>query len=349
MTGSDRLRRMDNVPNTRLKPIDGLDDADNPTKVPTGLPDAAKISGQAAKAPGVGFVASPSVARRIKEFAKSLLPDAIFLSLLHRKYIGRFPKLRRPTTFNEKILQRSLRPAPRFAELTDKLTVRKYVEDKIGKHHLIPLIAAPDVFTREVFDALPSSFVMKANHGSSFVEVVRNKAETSFEHLQQLARQWLSLDFYSIVRERHYREIEPRIFFETLLLDQSGKIPADYKLHCFDSPSGKPIIFILVISDRFGNDTRGDVYDVHWRHLDIAIGYYARSAAPAPRPVNLESILQTATVLSEDFDYVRVDLYAPDNEVYFGELTFTPGAGVLPFGPDKVDYEWGRLLTSTYS
>ena len=54
-------------------------------------------------------------------------------------------------------------------------------------------------------------------------------------------------------------------------------------------------------------------------------------------------------MLSEDFDYVRVDLYAPDNEVYFGELTFTLGAGVLPFGPDEVDYEWGRLLTSTPS
>jgi hypothetical protein len=353
---------MENVPSTKLKPIDCLYDAANSTKVPTGLPDGVKISGQAAlmvdaaktslhraEAPGLGFVASPSVARRIKNSAKSLLPDAVFLSLLHRKYIGRFPKLLRPTTFNEKILQRSLRPAPRFAELTDKLAVRKYVEDKIGKHHLIPLIAAPDAFTREVFDALPCSFVMKANHGSSFVEVVGNKAETSFEKLQQLAQQWLSLDFHSIARERHYREIKPRIFFETLLLDQSGKIPADYKLHCFGGHPGRPIIYILVISDRFGNNTHGDVYDVHWSHLDIAIGYYARSAAPAPRPVNLESILETATVLSEDFDYVRVDLYAPDNEVYFGELTFTPGAGVLPFGPDKVDYEWGRLLTSTPS
>jgi hypothetical protein len=99
---------------------------------------------------------------------------------------------------------------PRIAELTDKLAVRKYVEDKIGKHHLVPLIAAPDAFTREVFDALPCSFVMKANHGSSFVEVVGNKAETSFEKLQQLAQQWLSLDFHSIARERHYREIKPR-------------------------------------------------------------------------------------------------------------------------------------------
>jgi hypothetical protein len=311
---------MENVPSTKLKPIGCVYDAANSTKVPTGLPDAVNISGQSAlmadaaeaslhraEAPELGFVASPSVVRRIANSARSRLPDAVFLSLWRRKYIGRFPKLLRPTTFNEKIQQRSLRPAPRFAELTDKLAVRKYVEDKIGKHHLIPLITAPEAFTREVFDALPCSFVTKANHGSSFVEVVGNKAETSFEKLQQLAQQWLSLDFHSIARKRHYREIKPRIFFETLLL-QGGKIPADYKLLCFDGHPGRPIIYILVISDRFGNNTHGDVYDVHWSHLDIAIGYYGRSAARAPRPVNLESILETATVLSEDFDYVRVNL-----------------------------------------
>ena len=118
-------RRMENVPSTKLKPIGCVYDAANSTKVPTGLPDGVKISGQAAlmvdaaktslhraEAPGLGFVASPSVARRIKNSAKSLLPDAVFLSLLHRKCIGRFPKLLRPTTFNEEILQRSLRPAP---------------------------------------------------------------------------------------------------------------------------------------------------------------------------------------------------------------------------------------------
>jgi hypothetical protein len=43
-----------------------------------------------------------------------------------------------------------------------------------------------------------------------------------------------------------------------------------------------------------------------------------------------------------------VDLYAPDNQIYFGELTFTPGAGVLPFTPDKVDYEWGKLVPDAF-
>jgi hypothetical protein len=285
-----------------------------------------------------------SVVRRIKEAAKSMLPDSLFLSLLHHKCIGRYPNLVRPVTFNEKILQRSLRPDPRYIGLTDKLSVREYIAAKIGEEHLIPLVATPDALTREVFDALPDAFVMKANHGSSFVEVVRKKSDTSFEKLQVLAAKWLSTAFYSVARERHYRKIRPRIFFEQLLLDNSGKIPADFKLHCFGGRPGRPIIYILVISDRFGSATRGDVYDVDWNHLDIAIGYYKRSAKPAPRPPHLEAVLDTAVRLCEDFDYVRVDLYAPDDRVYFGELTFTPGAGVLPFTPDKIDYEWGKLL-----
>lgn len=285
------------------------------------------------------------VVRRMKDSAKQLLPDAIFLSLLHRKHVGRFPRLLRPTTFNEKILRRSLRPDPRYRALTDKLEVREYVSSKIGDKYLVPLISAPDVFTQTVFDALPDAFVMKANHGSNFVEVVRDKSQQRFEHLQILAARWMCTDFYRIARERHYRQIQPRIFFEDLLLDEGGQIPADYKVHCFrGQSSGRPKMFIVVISDRFGSNTRGDVYDVQWNHLEVGIGPYARSPAPQPPPKNLASILDIAATLSEDFTYVRVDLYAPKNEVYFGELTFTPGAGVVPMRPDCVDFEWGRLL-----
>jgi hypothetical protein len=43
---------------------------------------------------------------------------------------------------------------------------------------------------------------------------------------------------------------------------------------------------------------------------------------------------------------VRVDLYAPDDRILFGELTFTPGAGVYRLRPDAIDYNWGRLLQS---
>ncbi|WP_368621239.1 ATP-grasp fold amidoligase family protein [Paraburkholderia sp. BR13444] len=288
---------------------------------------------------------SQSIIQWTKDNAKQLLPDAVFLSLLHRKRIGRFPKLFHPTTYNEKILLRCLRPDSRYSALTDKLTVRDYVREKIGEKYLIPIISAPSDFTQNIFDMLPNSFVMKANHGNNFVEIVRDKSQQSFEHLQLLASQWLSTNFYKNARERHYRGIQPRIYFENLLLDEHGMIPADYKVHCFANGSGRPVMFIFVISDRFGSNTRGDTYDAQWNRIDLEFAPYVRSTRPAPRPNNLELLLDTAAHLSEGFDYVRVDLYSPSDRVFFGELTFTPGAGVSPMLPDRVDYEWGRLLT----
>ncbi len=292
-----------------------------------------------------GPVPSQSAMRRMKEKVKLMLPDPLFLSLLHRKCIGRYPRLVHPATFNEKILQRNLRPDPRYVRLTDKLTVREYVAAKLGEEHVVPLIAAPEAFTREVFDSLPDAFVMKANHGSTFVEIVRNKSETTFERLQELADRWLSTSFYWVARERHYRRIKPRIFFEALLLDQQGRIPADFKIHCFGGHTGHPLMYILLITDRFGKHTHGDVFDAQWRRTDVMIGPYTRSPTPPPRPENLDAVLKAAAILAADFNYVRVDLYAYDNRVYFGELTFTPGAGVLPFTPDHIDYEWGKLLS----
>ncbi|WP_238812801.1 ATP-grasp fold amidoligase family protein [Paraburkholderia sp. SG-MS1] len=283
-------------------------------------------------------------ARHMKEQIKALLPDPLFLSLLHRKLVGRYPNLRRPRTFNEHILLRSLRPDPRYAALTDKVAVRDYVARTLGASYLIPLISAPDEFTRDVFDFLPRSFVMKANHGSTFVEIVRDKSKVNYEQLKCLADRWLATEFYHVSRERHYKEIKPRLFFEKLLLDSSGQVPADYKVHVFRREGMRAVMYIVKISDRFGPSPRGNVYDVDWNYLDVTIGDYARSATPEPPPSNLSEIIGAADKLSRDFDYVRVDLYAPDNALFFGELTFTPGAGVVPMFPDQVDFEWGGLF-----
>ncbi|SPB18942.1 hypothetical protein NOV72_06147 [Caballeronia novacaledonica] len=275
---------------------------------------------------------------------RDLLPDNLYLSIYHRRRIGRFPKMRNPTTFNEKILRRCLEPDPRFGDLTDKLKVREYVAGKIGGEYLVPLAAEPSDFTRDVFDALPSAFVMKANHGSGFVHLVKDKSQTSFEKLDALAKSWLSTDFYAIARERHYRKIERRIFFEALLTEPDGKVPPDLKFHVFNKQSGDPKIFILVITDRFGESTRGDIYDADWNRLDISIGHYKPSEAPAPRPEKLDALLAVARKLASDFEFVRVDLYDSNDAIYFGELTFTPGAGMFRLRPDRVDYEWGNLM-----
>lgn len=274
---------------------------------------------------------------------KRFLPDTLFLLLSHRRRVGRFPNLKQPATFNEIVLNRCLHPDPMWSTLADKLAVREYVRNSIGEKYLVPLLAAPDAFTQEVFDSLPASFVMKANHGCAFVKVVRDKSKVSFEELKPLADEWLSTNFYLASRERHYRFIKPKVYFETLLLDRNGHIPPDYKIHVFQRSEGGPVVITGVVSDRFGSP-RHDFYDTHWNQMDIAVGEYPLSDIPSAPPLNWDEAIKVASRFVDDLGYVRVDLYVFDGQIFFGELTFTPGAGVSPLSPGHYDQEWGRLI-----
>lgn len=287
----------------------------------------------------VGRALASAAYRRLKCFG----PDVLFVWLSHRRRVGRFPNLASPVTYNEFILRRCLRPEPRWTTLTDKLAVREYVKERIGEKHLVPLICVPETFTSAVFDALPSSFVMKANHGSGFVKIVRDKSETSYESLRRLADRWLATNYYCQSRERHYRGIKPRIYFETLLAKADGGVPADLKMTMLGEGPDGPIIHTAVLTDRFG-DAHGDVYDAKWKRIEVALGHYPRSLGGVPQPENWLEMIDIATRLADGLGHVRVDLYNVAGRIYFGELTFTPGAGVFPFTPDRMDYEWGALL-----
>lgn len=60
------------------------------------------------------------------------------------------------------------------------------------------------------------------------------------------------------------------------------------------------------------------------------------------KPAYLEEMVSLATQLSVGFGFVRVDLYNVDGRIYFGELTFTPTAGVMKIQPEIWDFELGK-------
>ena len=61
-------------------------------------------------------------------------------------------------------------------------------------------------------------------------------------------------------------------------------------------------------------------------------------------PEFFEEMLDVAKNLSKDFLFVRVDFFLANHRFYFAEFTFTPGAGMMPFNPDKYDLEYGSML-----
>ena len=61
-------------------------------------------------------------------------------------------------------------------------------------------------------------------------------------------------------------------------------------------------------------------------------------------PAFFNEMKDMAKVLCSEFPFVRVDFFLANDRYYFAELTFTPGACMMPFNPEKVDNEWGDML-----
>ena len=58
-------------------------------------------------------------------------------------------------------------------------------------------------------------------------------------------------------------------------------------------------------------------------------------------------MLNVSRELSQEFMYVRVDFYIVENELKFGEMTFTPGGGIYRYNKDwtcEIDRELGDLI-----
>ena len=55
-------------------------------------------------------------------------------------------------------------------------------------------------------------------------------------------------------------------------------------------------------------------------------------------------MIQIAEKLAQNIPFVRVDFYEINDKLYFGELTFFPGAGLTKFEPEEFDQKFGDLI-----
>ena len=268
--------------------------------------------------------------------------DEEYLRGRHVDQLGREPDFADPQTFNEKLMWLSLyRRDPILTTLSDKFAVRAYVEERVGKHLLVPVLGIYERVEQIDFDGLPDRFVMKATHGSGWNLLVRDKSELDWDDACSTMRRWLRRDYYAGKREWRYRDVPSRIIVEEMLQDEQAQIPPDYKLHCLRGRD-QHTVFVDVVANRFGNYRRS-LYDLEWRRLPVAYSW-GTADQDFPRPAQLDEMVEVSKRLSRDFAYVRVDLYCVAGRIYFGELTFTPAACAGTFEPPEWDRTWGDLI-----
>lgn len=256
--------------------------------------------------------------------------------------IGYIPNIEKPKTFNEKILYKKLNiNIEELSLYADKYQVRKILEDKGYEKILNKLYHQVENISNFDFTALPNSFVMKANHGSGMIKIVKDKNYIGETEINILAEKWLKTKYNKSVggTEFHYDSIKPRILFEKLLENKDGSPLLDYKFYCFN---GK-VEFIDIVDNSNGIPLMY-VYDKKWQQLPFAL-YNKFLKGNLQKPERLNEMIQIAENLSSEFDFVRIDLYLIDNEkIVFGEYTFFPGGGMLKFRPKKYDFIFGCKL-----
>lgn len=273
----------------------------------------------------------------------SFIPDSVMLTLQYRIKLGRNLNLINPKRFTEKLQWYKINYRnPLMHQCVDKYLVRDYVKSKGLEAILIPLIAHYDSLAQITWDELPNQFVMKTTHGGGGLNVLvcYDKAKLSETEVKE------KLDFSnqsttdSGGREWAYYGLKPGIVAEKLLINRVNPDAGinDYKFFCYEGKAK----YIIVDVDRYISHKR-NFYDRNWKNLHIV------SDCPScdrviEKPKNLDKMIQIAERLSEDFPYVRVDLYDVDGKVYFGELTFYPWSGYVQYEPDEWDYELGRYF-----
>ena len=248
-------------------------------------------------------------------------------------YFVKFKKkldLKHPRTLNEKILWLKFNTYwnnQLIKQCADKYRVREYIKSVGCEEILNDLIAIYENVEDINWDILPDEFVIKLNVGCGYNLIVPDKSKLDIQRAKEQLKQWTKEKYYLNYSEMQYKDVKPVILVEKYLKPKAGILPEDYKFYCFKGTAP----FVMVCTDRQagGKKPRFWYYNENWEMQMLsedAIQYGIK--ASIPKPEGIDKAFEYAKILSKGFPFVRVDVYIVDGQVFFGELTFTPSAGL---------------------
>ena len=267
------------------------------------------------------------------------IPTKPYLKMVYRIKTGKKLSLKNPIGFNEKLNWLKINDIhPEYTDYVDKIKVREIVKEKLGEDICFPLLGQWERYEDIDFSTLPDSFVLKCNHDSGSVKIVKDKSTIDHKEFAEFFKSRLKMNPYTIGREYPYKKVKPMIMAEKYMTPQGASDIEDYKFFCFH---GKPEI-MFVATER-SSDCKFDFYDMDFNHLDI-VTIHPQSGKVLEKPALFDRMKEIATVLSEGIKMVRIDLYEIEGKIYFGEFTFFHGGGFWLFTPEEWEKKLGDLI-----
>jgi hypothetical protein len=258
---------------------------------------------------------------------------ALWLKLLHLARNRYWPDFERPRRFNEFVQARKLHDRdPMLPLLADKVKVKPFVEERLGRDWLIPTLwhgkALPET------PLWPRPFVVKSSHGSQQTRFIRSERD-DWNEARRAAARWVRSRYAPVLGEWLYGEIDPQVLVEPFI-GTAGELPVDYKLFVF----GGRCEFVQVDTERERGHRRV-LFDRDWRRLP-ARWQYPLDPREIVAPASLAAMIEAAETLARGIEFVRVDFYEVAARPLFGEMTFYPGSGLDRFVPASFDLMFGE-------
>lgn len=245
-----------------------------------------------------------------------------------------------PKSLNQKIVYKKLYDRNQLLTITaDKYRVREYVHLILGNNTaneiLIPLLYVGNDPTMIPFQRLPEEYIIKTNHASKTNILIDRNNPAEINPIIKKLRRWLTKPYGLFAYEWAYQKIKRLVIIEKFLRDSFGIPPKDLK---FLMINGKCEL-IQVYSGR-KDELTCSFYDNDWNYQNIQ--WKKTFGPPVEKPSRLEEMIIIAEKLSSPFDFIRVDLYAIEDRIYFGELTHYPASGRLEITPISIDFLLGK-------
>ncbi len=265
---------------------------------------------------------------------------------LYKKNFGKSINLVNPKTFNEKLMWLKLYwQHPLKVRCADKYEVIEYAKE-VACHDIINTVYNIYDSTKEIeWDKLPQKVVLKCTHGCGANIVSKDKNSLDKANTLKNLDKWMKKDYSLDYAEIHYKKIKPRIISEKYIEPESGLLPKDYKVFCFN---GEPKV-TMVCSNRESGTAKYYFFDNDWNILP-----YNKSGKEAlknkivtsleDKPKCFEKMLDSAKKLSQPFPFVRIDFYEKDDQVILGEMTFTPCGCIDHNLTKEAEYDMGEWI-----
>jgi hypothetical protein len=217
--------------------------------------------------------------------------------------------------------------------VSDKEFLKQYVRDRVGERYNVPTVAVLRSREEALAFNYPADCVIKPTNSYEDVIIRRAGAALDFETIQR----WFTLNPYRRGRQRNYRSLQPKVIVEELVFGTDN--PTDYKVMCYH---GQPRV-ILVVANRRANRTVS-CYTTDWTLLPFTINVPLERRVAVPKPANLGEMLRVASVLAQDFNLIRIDLYSDDRSLRVGEITNCHANATCQFVPARGERLFADLL-----